>query len=90
MKEPRVVYASHGNNKAMGYKFRVRIEKRSRHKWMGFGEKYFQYRWVLENYFMAWEDYGSVGYWKNSKEEAIYGGNSKLNSIETPPKGDYI
>jgi hypothetical protein len=52
----KVVYPGHGHEKAMGYRYRCRIESRTKRTWFGFGEEIKQYRYVIERHFMAWED----------------------------------
>jgi hypothetical protein len=52
----REVYAGHGFDRAMGYKFRCRIESRTTKKWFGLGDEVKQYRYVLEQYHMSWKD----------------------------------
>lgn len=54
--ECREVYAGHGHDRAMGYKFRCRIESTTYNSWFGFGQEVTKYRYVLERYFMSWSD----------------------------------
>lgn len=87
----RIVYASHGHDKLMGYKFQARIEEKSGRYgflWMSKGTVY---RYVIERYFMAWVD-SHHGYWTPDKEFAIKCANDQLDRIESPikHKSEYI
>ena len=50
----RIVTSSRGVDAAMGYKFRARVDSRTRKLWFGFGRKVTEYRYVIERYFMSW------------------------------------
>lgn len=52
----REVYAGHGHDRAMGYKYRCRIECRTVATWFGLGPEAKRYRYVLEQHFMSWKD----------------------------------
>ena len=74
----RKVYARHGTNAAMGYKYRARIEKRNH-----------QYKYVLERYFMAWkDDYTSK--WYTDEPAAVTAANEHLDAKGSIPDGKYI
>jgi hypothetical protein len=79
----REVYAGHGDDRAMGYRFRCRIESRVVRTWFGFGPEVTQYRYVLERYFMAWND-REWGAW-SSEPVAHKQANDKLDEISWSP-----
>lgn len=67
----RTVFAGHGHWRAMGYKFRCRIESRTRNSWFGLGRELCESRYVLEKYFLAgWEDFRWGPWTKPSKAHA--------------------
>lgn len=88
-KDCRVVYAAHGQAKAMDKSYRVRIESRARFTWFGFKAPRTEYRAMIEENFTAWKDYQS-SYWTRSKKKAIEWGNDWLDDISTGPSGEYI
>jgi hypothetical protein len=88
MNKTREVYSGHGHDRAMGYKFRCRVESRTVKSWIFFGPEITQYRYVVERYFMAWEDV-EWGYWCSS-EEANRAATERLDKIEGGPIGHYI
>ena len=90
MSERRIAYPTYGNDQAMGYKFRARIENKPRRKWFGFGRIIgTKYRYVIEKHFMSWED-DQVSLWYKNEDDAIQGANKFLDSIEEKPKGKYV
>lgn len=49
----RVVAAGHGHGKAMGFKYRGRIDSRTKVTWFGFGKSVTQYRAVIERHYVC-------------------------------------
>lgn len=61
------VYPGHGHRKAMGYKYRCRIESRKKRTWLGLGPEVTQYRYVIEEKFISWSD-DEWGWWCGLQE----------------------
>ena len=80
----REVVPTHGPWAAMGFKFRCRIESRTRKTWFGFGDEIHEFRYVLERFHMAWTD-ESCGAWTIFRTDAESMATSVLNSIERKP-----
>lgn len=89
MPEPRVVTPYRGISKAMGYKYRARIQTRVRRYGFLWLKKGPCYRYVLEYHNMAWCD-ADLGPWRLNKSEARKDGKEALDKIESPPAGEYI
>jgi hypothetical protein len=85
----RVVTAAHGNDAAMRYKFRVRIQEKNGRYGFLWLKRGMLYRTVLERYHMSWEDYWP-NEWSPNKEEVIKQANAILDRIESTPKGEYV
>lgn len=81
----REVGAGHGHDRAMGYRYRARIEHRVR-------RGHDQWRWVGEYHHMAWQDLGIFdrGRWRRSREEAEREANVWLDGKEYAPAGEYV
>ena len=88
VREPiaREVYAGHGHDRAMGYKFRCRIESVTYREWFGLGRHVTKYRYVLEKYFMSWsdEDWGPWCSLASANAQAL----KRLNRIEWSPSDE--
>ena len=87
--QQRVVYAGHGPDIAMGYKFRARIEDRYRNSWFGFGARVQEFRYVIERHFMGWKDHRVSG-WTSCREDVVQRANERLDEISAKPNGEYV
>ena len=74
----------------MGYKYRMRIEKRTRKTWLGMGKEVTEYRWALEEYFVEWTDCDS-SFWSEDKKAIQQAAHNTLDSYdEEPPEHEYL
>lgn len=81
---PRVVEAGYGDYARMGYRFRCRVESRTRRTWFGFGAEVHEFRPVLEYcHLSAWGDF-SLGEWTTA-EQAIAKATIMLDAIASKP-----
>jgi len=87
-KQRREVYARHGVDQAMGFKFRSRVESRVRTLWFGLGKEVTEYRYVIERYYMSWVDCGE-GKW-GKEHDAFTCASKILDAYETGPAGAYV
>jgi len=83
----RIAYPVHGTNAAMLYKFRARIETRTKKPL--FRNEITEYRYVIEQYHMSWNDYNK-GRWNTDKEIVLKKANEELDAFEVEPQGQYI
>lgn len=88
MERTREVEAGHGRFKAMGFKWRARIETRVRRTWFGFGHEVSEWRYVLEKHHMSWEDV-EWGPW-TTETEATAAASARLDAIAAKPQGKYV
>lgn len=92
----REVYAGHGQDRAMGYKYRARICTKvvgGHKRWIFFGpntEQRIQYSYVIERRFISWSDYWHSKRWFDTKEEAKEAANKWLDKKSSCPKGEYV
>lgn len=86
----RVVRAGHGHAATMGYKYRARVETRTKRVGWFSNRREVQVWWVvIEKCFISWRDHKTSRDFR-SEEEAVTWANNTLDDLSATPGGKYV